>query len=327
MQIEMERERRSLTAKRDADAQNRLEVGARYLRMANARLRSGALIEPPQDNARFYLEAARQTIPDDPGVAETTRLLQKELLTRASAAASAGNAAETERWLANADATGAPRQEMTNIRRMLQDQLIDARGGRITALNLSFNTALSGGRLVQPADSSAKFYYFELIKTDAGNPAVAGARQSLGKAYLARLREALSRSDLVAAADWLDEAHTISFGSADLNAAASELSAARVKAAERARVVGANKLPRTKYVPPKIPAATRNREMNGWVELEFTVRTDGSTGDIVVTNSNLPKAFDSAAVNAIEQWRYQPVTRDGKAVEQRAAIRIRFTEE
>ena len=85
------------------------ERGATYLRLANARLRSGALIEPPQDNARFYLEAARQTVPDDPAVAETSRALQKELLTRAGAAATAGNAAETERWLANADGAGASR--------------------------------------------------------------------------------------------------------------------------------------------------------------------------------------------------------------------------
>ena len=35
----------------------------------------------------------------------------------------------------------------------------------------------------------------------------------------------------------------------------------------------------------------------------------------------------NAAVTAVRQWRYQPVMRDGKAVEQRAAVRIRFTEE
>ena len=79
MQIEMEQERAALTAKRDSGAQDALERGATYLRLANSRLRSGALIEPPQDNARFYLAAARQVVPDDPAVDETTRLLQKEL--------------------------------------------------------------------------------------------------------------------------------------------------------------------------------------------------------------------------------------------------------
>jgi protein TonB len=67
--------------------------------------------------------------------------------------------------------------------------------------------------------------------------------------------------------------------------------------------------------------------MNGWVEVEFTVRADGSTADIVVTNSSPRRTFDAAAVTAIGQWRYKPVMQGGKAIEQRAAVRIRFTEE
>ena len=92
-------------------------------------------------------------------------------------------------------------------------------------------------------------------------------------------------------------------------------------------MVGANKLPRTHYEAPKFPASTRNRNIDGWVELEFTVLPDGTTSDIVVTNSNPRRTFDNAAINAVAQWRYQPVMRDGKAVEQRAAVRIRFAEE
>ena len=65
----------------------------------------------------------------------------------------------------------------------------------------------------------------------------------------------------------------------------------------------------------------------GWVELEFTVKADGSTGDIVVTNSSPRKTFDAAAVNAITEWRYKPVVRDGKPVDQRAAVRIRFSDQ
>jgi protein TonB len=97
--------------------------------------------------------------------------------------------------------------------------------------------------------------------------------------------------------------------------------------ADHSRVVGANSLARTEYVAPKFPASTRNRGMDGWVELEFTVLLDGSTGNIVVTNSSPRRTFDSAAMNAVAQWRYKPVIRDGKPVEQRAAVRIRFTEE
>jgi TonB family protein len=210
---------------------------------------------------------------------------------------------------------------------MLQDALIGVRTDKIATLTQSFNAALTANKLLQPADGSARSYLLELINTDAGNPAVATARQGLGQAYLRELRGALARGDIAAADAWLLEARTIAFASADLNAAESELNATRERAAQRASVVGANSLARVEYVAPKFPPSTRNREANGWVELEFTVRADGSTGDIVVTNSYPRKVFDSAATRAVGQWRYKPVVRDGKAVDQRAAVRIRFSDE
>jgi TonB family protein len=221
----------------------------------------------------------------------------------------------------------ARRQEMTNIRRMLTETQLGARADKVTTLTESFNTAMSGGRLLQPAEGSAKFYLFELIKTDPQNAAVARARQSLGQVYVREARSAIQRSDIAGADGWLDEAHTISFAGAELNAVTSELAAAREEIERRSSVVGANSLARVYYVAPKFPASTRGRSMSGWVELEFTVLTDGKTGNVVVTNSSPRKTFDNAAVAAVQQWRYEPVVRGGKVVEQRAAVRIRFTEE
>jgi TonB family protein len=327
MQIEREHERAALTRAKDSDAQDKQTKGDTYLRLANARLRSGALIEPSEDNARFYLDAARQIVPDDPALDETSRALQKQLLDRAATAASSGDAADTERWLANADSAGAARQEMTGIRRALQDTLIGARAGKMTSLTQSFATALAAQRLVQPAGDSAKSYLLALINTDAGNPAVASARQGLSSAYLNEMHAAVARNDLVAADAWLNETRTIGFTGEDLKTAEAELVAARDKAAEQNSVVGAGSLQRIEYVAPKFPSVTRNRAASGWVELEFTVRTDGSTGDIVVTNANPRKTFDNAAMTAVGEWRYKPVLRDGKPVEQRAAVRIRFSGE
>jgi TonB family protein len=327
MQIEMEHERAALTRASSADAQDKAAKGATYLRLANARMRAGSLIEPSEDNARFYLEAARQIAPDDPSLEDTTRALQKELLTRAANAANAGNAAETERWLANADGAGAGRQEMTAIRRLLQDTLIGARAGKLSALTQSFNGALSANKLLQPASGSAKAYLLELIDIDAANPAVASARQGLGGAYLRELKAALARGDLSAADAWLLEARTIGYANPELDGAEGELTAARAAVAQKNSVVGANSLARTEYVAPKFQTTMRNRIRDGWVELEFTVRADGSTADIVVTNSSPRNMYDSSAIHAISQWRYKPVMQNGKPVDQRAAVRIRFSEE
>jgi TonB family protein len=253
--------------------------------------------------------------------------LQRALLDRAAAAAGAGNAADTERWLAYADGSGAARPEMTTIRRALQDTLIGARTEQMASLTRSFTASLSSNRLLQPANDNAKHHLFELIRTDASSPAVASARQGLGSAFLSEMRGALGRNDLDAAGKWLDEARSIAFTGAEFGMLEKQLADARAEASSRSDVVGANSLQRLEYVAPKFPAVTRNRGMSGWVELEFTVRPDGSTGDIVVTNSSPRRTFDSAAMAAVGQWRYKPVIRDGKAVEQRAAVRIRFAGE
>ncbi len=327
MQIERENERTALTRAKDNDAQDKLEKGATYLRLANSRLRSGALIEPSEDNARYYLEAARQIVPEDPAVEETSRQLQKQLLDRAATTATAGNAADTERWLANADSAGAPRQEMTSIRRSLQDTLIGARAGRMTTLTQSFTAAMASSRLLQPANDSAKAHLLAMINIDAGSGAVASARQSLGSAYLNEARGAAARKDFAAAETWLNEARIIGFTGEPLTAADGEIRAARDQAAQQTQVVGANSLERIEYVAPKFPAATRNRGMSGWVELEFTVLADGSTADIVVTNSKPRRTFDNSARTAVAEWRYRPVMRDGKPVDQRVAVRIRFSDQ
>ena len=36
------------------------------------------------------------------------------------------------------------------------------------------------------------------------------------------------------------------------------------------------------------------------------------------------RMFDQAAIDAVKRWRFEPVKRDGAAVAQRAAVRIRF---
>ena len=290
------------TRTQDSAAQDKQEKVATYVRLANTRMRSGELIEPSADNARFYLEAARELLPEDPSLLETSRGLQRQLLDRAANAAVAGNAAETERWLANADGAGAARQDMTTIRRSLQDTLISARAGRLTDLTRSFTAALSGDRLLRPANDNAKAYLLELINTDASSASVNSARQGLGAAYLVEARAALTRNDLVGADSWLSEAHTIGFTSAEIGALEKQLAEARtsnVPTPDRGPVVGASSLQRLEYVAPKFPASTRNRgSAVGW-NSSSRLRADGSTGDIVITNSSPRNMFDKRCGAAV----------------------------
>jgi TonB family protein len=46
--------------------------------------------------------------------------------------------------------------------------------------------------------------------------------------------------------------------------------------------------------------------------------------DITVAGAEPAGVFEAAALSAVRRWRYEPVQRNGQAVEQRAKLRIRF---
>lgn len=58
--------------------------------------------------------------------------------------------------------------------------------------------------------------------------------------------------------------------------------------------------------------------------LRFTVLPNGTVADIKVQESSPAGVFDASAVEALRQWKYEPVERDGKKVAQRAEIRMNY---
>lgn len=71
-------------------------------------------------------------------------------------------------------------------------------------------------------------------------------------------------------------------------------------------------------VPPPYPRRARMMRIEGMVELEFTITTDGSVRDIEVIASENGEHFERAAIAALQRWRFRPKLVGGRAVEQRA---------
>jgi protein TonB len=79
-------------------------------------------------------------------------------------------------------------------------------------------------------------------------------------------------------------------------------------------------------IQPDYPVQARQKRIEGWVDVEFTVGVDGSVRDPVVLGSQPKTIFDRAALQAIKGWKYSPRIEDGKPVERRGLrVRIRFT--
>ena len=92
--------------------------------------------------------------------------------------------------------------------------------------------------------------------------------------------------------------------------------------AEPENVVNASTLKRTHTVLPAWPAGAAGVE--GWVMLHFTLLPNGTVADIEIKESHPAGVFDASAVEALRQWNYEPVEREGKKIAQRVEIRVKY---
>lgn len=76
--------------------------------------------------------------------------------------------------------------------------------------------------------------------------------------------------------------------------------------------------------PPVYPVEARRRREQGTVKLLVLVGADGRVDDIEIAGSSGSKALDRAALRAVREWRWAPVTRGGTAMAVRGYVTIPF---
>jgi TonB family protein len=298
---------------------------ADYLSRGHAALGRGALIAPEEDNARFYIESARALAPGDAAVQQSMQELITRLEDEARQALAAGNAEQAELWIAAAAGLGADPVQVSALRSEAQQLRSATRSEDLTRLSAAFNERLAHGALLDPATDSAHFYLTQLMQQAADDPATQRARSAYGARVLDEARNALRAQDLPGTRRWLTEARAASADAAGIAALDAALAAAQDEAQHAASYVDASSLTRIRYVAPQFPDIARARGIDGWVDLQFVVGTDGAVGDVAVVGAQPAGIFEQAALDAVRHWRYQPALHDGRTVSQHARVRLRFT--
>jgi protein TonB len=67
-------------------------------------------------------------------------------------------------------------------------------------------------------------------------------------------------------------------------------------------------------VEPQYPQGAKQRKLEGWVQVRFTISTAGSVKDAAVEKSS-NSVFERSALQAGGKWKYQPQMREGKPAE------------
>jgi TonB family protein len=194
----------------------------------------------------------------------------------------------------------------------------------IAEANQSFEKALAEGRLLTPADQSAKHYVTVLNRLNVDHDFSKRARTTLSAEFLSRAAQSIQALDPEAAGIWIDEAEALSGATDDGVRKARAALTEQLIAMEAAKPIPASALKISTYVAPDYPPRASERNIEGWVDVEFTVGTDGKTRNIVVTDASHETMFRREATEAVQKWQFEPRVFMGRPIEQTSFTRIRF---
>jgi TonB family protein len=196
----------------------------------------------------------------------------------------------------------------------------------VAEASAAFEKALAEGRLLTPQEQSAKYFVGVLNRTNVDHELSKRARTALSLEFLSRAAQSIEALDPEAAGIWIDEAEALLGATDDGVRKARSALTEQLIAMESAKPVPASALKIATYVAPTFPTRADERNIEGWVDIEFTVGTDGKTRNVVVTEASHESLFRREAMDAVGKWQFEPRMFMGRAIEQTSYTRIRFVQ-
>jgi TonB family protein len=324
------------------------------LAAAATALDAGHLLEPQGDNAWSLYRSALELAPDAEEAAAGLALVADRLVERAGDASAdlqkrsaivetiletlpdhagalalrAGSATEMRIASINTPDVEQPNSRMSADVAPEADAPNDDRSSSVAVdpipeIFARFEQAVANDRLTAPADDNAKEHLRVMRALNPNHDQTADAEAALFDALMASFEQSFSETDVNAAEYWLDEAEILAGESPRIDRGREELMDF-IAAAGNAGMISTSQLTRIDYVPPVYPPELLEDEVEGWVELEFTLTREGHARDVTVTNASHETAFTNEAAYAVMLWRFEPYTILGKTVEQRVQARVPF---
>lgn len=289
------------------------------LAQAADRMEQGLLIEPANDNARYFYELALSNEPDNVAAQQGLVVVASKLVLQARTEIDRGafDAAET----------------LLEEARLLDPDSADLQAATIAVSEARNRIAADARRQQQALESAAQAEAERLAALQEAEE----QRRALAAAAAAEKLSAPADAEATAAGSEETTDDVPEYLPADTELAALEVP--QLEAEYRAPAgrevvepsrgatdspVAVSSLSRTRYVAPKYPRAAERRSQSGWVDVVFVVTTDGMTSEIEIIGSEPGDLFVNAATRAVEKWEFEPVIENGQLVEKRAGVRMMF---
>jgi len=184
-------------------------------------LNAGHLDEAAQNFANF-----KAAVPEDPRVAELGARLANAQISKAVAELNLDRAAAL---LKQAQQSGVlTAEQLAKWKSDLARRQDDAKVQRLAGL---VEDRMHDGKLVDPADDSARYYLRQLLSSYPSSPSTARAQHDLVSAYLRKAHEAGIARNAAESDRWLNEARAVGASAAEISAFQHDLAGAQARAA------------------------------------------------------------------------------------------------
>ena len=295
----------------------------RLLKLFDARLQQDHLIDPRNDSAVYYLGQAKQAGADAADLQNATQELLKRLALMAHTGIEQRRFSDVERVLAEMRTAGAPVAAIAALQRessAARAQPAAQKADQPQSLELA-QARLAQGKLTEPDNDSALYYLNQLRAADPKNSAIA----QLSGAVLAQL---IDRANAALGAGDMEKAEALAQLAAEVGSSP-DLDAFNEKLRQRiARSdlpqVAEKSLTRINKLEIQYPTRAMQDNVEGWVEIGYTIAANGTVANVKVLNSEPAKIFEAAATKAVGRLRYKPPLKDGKPIAVGTMIRIVF---
>jgi TonB family protein len=294
---------------------------SRLLKLVDARMQQDHVIDPHNDSAVYYLDQAKQAGAAGPALQGQTQEVLKRLTQMARTAMQQHNFNDVDRILTELHGAGAPQAAINSLQRDLalaRNSLAAQKSDQPQYLELA-QSRLAQGKLTDPDGDSALFYVTQLRAADPKNSGLAQVAAALQSQILDRARASLDAGDA-------DKAETLVLKAGGLGASP-DLDALNDKIRQRKAGGDALQMPeqslkRLNKLDVQYPTRALQSNIEGWVELAYTVGADGNVSNIKLLNASPPRTFEVSATKAVSHLRYQPVIQGGKAISVGTQVRI-----
>jgi periplasmic protein TonB len=294
---------------------------SRLLKLVDTRLQQDHVVDPHNDSAVYYLDQAKQAGASGTALQAQAQEVLKRLTQMARAAIQQRNFGDADRILAEVRGIGAPQAAVNSLQRDLnaaRSQQAMQKPEQPQYLELA-QARLAQGKLTDPDNDSALFYVTQLRAADPKNNALAQLSSSLQSQILDRARAASEAGDIDKAEALLQKAGSLG-ASPDVDALNDKIR--QRKAAGDLLQMPEQSLTRLNKLDVEYPMRPLQNKIEGWVEISYTVGTDGSVSNIKIVNAAPARTFEASASRAVSRLRYQPVIQGGKAISVGTQLRI-----